>query len=238
GAQFGRTASGTVQVTTKSGGAKWHGNLYDFVRNEAFNSRNFFDIVYTTPPAPGQTVPGQTFGSKAPLYRREDFGGTIGGPLTIPGVYNTKKDKTFFFFSEEVRLEKTPVEYNQAVPGLKERGLILTANGIQENLSPPNTGTGQVAQIFDFTDVCAGATQGFNRQQYPDCPTDPTSSAMPPVTFLEGAPTASGQVGFAVDKNSRLILNANLIPLPNSPFGCSYSLSPSFVLGSDDPNRC
>ena len=117
GAQYGRTASGTVQVTTKSGTAALHGGVYDFVRNEAFNARNYFD---------------QT--SKAPLYRRQDFGGTIGGPLTIPHVYNTKKDKTFFFFSEEVRLEKSPIDYNQAVPGLKERGLIMTANGIQQNL--------------------------------------------------------------------------------------------------------
>ncbi|MGA9355532.1 MAG: carboxypeptidase regulatory-like domain-containing protein, partial [Terriglobales bacterium] len=81
GAQYGRTASGTVQVTTKSGASKWHGNLYDFVRNEAFNARNFFDVVYSSPPPPGQLVGGQTFGTKAPLYRRQDFGGTIGGPL-------------------------------------------------------------------------------------------------------------------------------------------------------------
>jgi hypothetical protein len=60
GAQYGRTASGTVQVTTKSGTPKWHGNLYDFIRNEAFNSRNYFDIVYTEPPLPGQTTPGKT----------------------------------------------------------------------------------------------------------------------------------------------------------------------------------
>ena len=43
GAQFGRTASGTVQVTTKSGTEKLHGNLYEFIRNEAFNARNYFD---------------------------------------------------------------------------------------------------------------------------------------------------------------------------------------------------
>ena len=96
GAQYGRTASGTVQVTTKSGTAKWHGNLYDFIRNEAFNSRNYFDVVYTTPPPPGQLTGGQTFGTNAPLYRRQDFGGTIGGPVFIPGLY-TRKDKTFFF---------------------------------------------------------------------------------------------------------------------------------------------
>ncbi len=202
GAQYGRTASGTVQVTTKTGTAKLHGNLYEFLRNEAFNARNYFDIT-----------------SKAPLYRRQDFGGTIGGPLTIPGVYNTKKDKTFFFFSEEARLKKTPVDYNQAVPGLKERGLIMTANGIQENLSPPNGITGQLSQIFDFTDVCAGAAQGFNRQLYPDCPAVTVSNGLQPAYFLEGAPQGAAAL-YGVDKNSRVILNANLIPLPNSPIGC------------------
>ena len=138
---MGERRPGTVQVTTKSGAPKWHGNLYDFIRNEAFNSRNFFDIVYTRRLPPGETCCGQTFGNKAPLYRRQDFGGTIGGPLYIPDVFNTKKDKTFFFFSEEFRLEKTPTEYNQAVPGLKERGLFLspcgqasTSQGIVQNL--------------------------------------------------------------------------------------------------------
>ncbi|MGO9445438.1 MAG: carboxypeptidase regulatory-like domain-containing protein, partial [Thiobacillaceae bacterium] len=163
GAQYGRTASGTVQVTTKSGTPKWHGNIYDFIRNEAFNSRNFFDIEYTTPPPLGETCCGETFGSKAPLYRRQDFGGTIGGPLYIPGVFNTKKDKTFFFFSEEFHLEKTPQAYNQAVPGLKERGLCLspcaqvsTAQGIVKNLQISPV-TGAVYQDFDFSDVCAPA---------------------------------------------------------------------------------
>src|SRR6202162_180395 len=70
GAQFGRTASGTVQVITKSGTGKFHGNLYDFVRNEAFNSRNYFDFVGAAPPAPGQTV-GKQIGGKARLYRRQ-----------------------------------------------------------------------------------------------------------------------------------------------------------------------
>lgn len=149
GAQYGRTASGTVQVTTKSGSTKFHGNLYDFVRNEAFNSRNYFDIVYTSPPPPGQLTGGQTFGTKAPLYRRQDFGGTIGGPLFIPGVFNKQKDKTFFFYSEEFHLEKTPTEYNQAVPGLKERGLILQSGGIEQNLQTnPATGVLFVTSIL------------------------------------------------------------------------------------------
>jgi protocatechuate 3,4-dioxygenase beta subunit len=89
GAQYGRTASGTVQVTTKSGGNQWHGNAYEFFRNEAMNARNYFD---------------QT--KEAPLYRRNDFGGTIGGPLWIPGHYNLNKDKTFIFFFPGVSLRE------------------------------------------------------------------------------------------------------------------------------------
>jgi hypothetical protein len=224
GAQFGRTASGTVQVTTKSGTSRLHGNLYDFVRNEAFNSRNFFDFVGTIPPAPGQTA-GQTIGGKVPLYRRQDFGGTIGGPLTIPRVYNPKKDKTFFFFSEEFRLEKTPTDYNQAVPGLKERGLILTPQGtIQKNLQiSPNTGA--VYQDFDFTDVCPPGGAAFVRAQFPDCPSVQLAGGglLNPLVNLN-QPAIGGVPASGVNKNALAILNSNLVPLPNAPFGCNFSL--------------
>jgi Carboxypeptidase regulatory-like domain len=243
GAQFGRTASGTVQVTTKSGTTKLHGNLYEFIRNEAFNARNYFDFVGTAPPAPGQTV-GTKIGGKAPLYRRQDFGGTIGGPLTIPGVYNSKKDKTFFFFSEEFRLEKTPTEYNQAVPGLKERGLILTPQGIQKNLQVATTGV--VYQDFDFSDVCPLGGGNFARQQFPDCPSLPAQGQPGVLQALNHLQVASDPVGTesnsSVDKNALAILNSNLIPLPNAPFGCNFNLpnlnADLSNLDPSDPNHC
>lgn len=221
GAQYGRTASGTVLVTTKSGTEKFHGNLYEFIRNEAFNARNYFD-----PPG------------RAPLYRRQDFGGTIGGPLTIPGIYNRKRDKTFFFFSEEFRLEKTPTDYNQAVPSLKERGLIMTPSGIQENLSPPSA-NGLVAQVFDFSDVCPprGTAQNFNRQQYPDCPALPGNSAQLTPIYNLLAPEAIQGVPsqFGVDKNALTMLQANLVPLPNASTGCNFAVA---NLDPTDPNHC
>jgi hypothetical protein len=222
GAQFGRTASGTVQVTTKSGTAKLHGNLYEFIRNEVFNSRNYFD-----PPG------------GAPLYRRQDFGGTIGGPLTIPGVYNTQKNKTFFFFSEEVRLEKTPTDYNQAVPSLKERGLVMTSEGIQKNLSPPNT-NGLVSQVFDFSDVCplpgTANSVSFSRQQFPDCPSlggDP--ARLQPIYNLLGQQLAGSPATIGVDKNALAILQSNFIPAPNSPTGCNFIAA---NVDPTDPNHC
>jgi hypothetical protein len=236
GAQFGRTASGTVQVTTKSGTPRFHGNLYDFVRNEAFNSRNYFDTIYTSAPPLGQLTGGQTFGEKAPLYRRQDFGGTIGGPLYIPHIFNRQKDKTFFFFSEEFRLEKTPTEYNQAVPGLRERGLISNSGVVQENVQTSPDGT--VYQAFDFSDVCpVGGQNGLSRKQYPDCPATLASNGLN--TFPGNQLEIPGQPGvqstFGVDKNALAILNSNLIPLPNAPFGCNFSLA-NFNAASPDPN--
>ena len=222
GAQYGRTASGTVEVTTKSGTNQFHGNLYEFIRNEMFNTRNYFDI-----------------GDRTPLYRRQDFGGTIGGPLYIPHVFNTKKDKTFFFFSEEVRLEKTPTEYNQAVPSLKERGLVMTPQGIEQNLGPPNI-NGQVSQVFDFSDVCplqgTADSTGFNRQKYPDCPTlSPGTTGLAPIYNLLGQQLGGQPARTGVDKNALAILNSNLIPLPNAPDGCNFSV---INIDPTDPNHC
>ena len=74
GAQYGRNGSGTVEVETKSGTKQFHGDAYEFVRNDAFNARNYFDSATTGDPA----------------YKKNDFGYTIGGPVFIPGVYNKR----------------------------------------------------------------------------------------------------------------------------------------------------
>jgi len=104
GAQYGRTASGTILAITKNGTDEFHGDAYFFLRNEFFNSRNFFD-----PPG------------NAPLYRKYDGGVTLGGPFFIPGLFAKKNSNTYFFLSEEYRHEEEPFEYSHAVPSLAER---------------------------------------------------------------------------------------------------------------------
>ncbi len=224
GAEFGRTASGTVQVTTKSGGSQWHGNVYEFFRNEFMNARNYFD---QTP--------------KAPLYRRNDFGGTIGGPLTIPGHYNVNKDKTFVFFSEEVRIEKSPSElqpnFNHAVPTLGER---------QGNFSDVCPNPFDPADLAKLTPAGQFGQYLFPIAAYPDCPHVPVpaisgattgkgllfssfnpqtnsltyNSLVNPLIASNGAnPTNAG-----LDPTALAILNQNLIPLPNSYTGCNSVL--------------
>ncbi|PYX97491.1 MAG: adenylyl cyclase [Acidobacteria bacterium] len=88
--EFGRSSAGEVNVITRSGTSTFHGGVYEFFRNDVLNANGFFD-KRSTPVTP------------RPQLRYNDFGGTFGGPLYIPRVYNTERNKTFFFFSEEAR---------------------------------------------------------------------------------------------------------------------------------------
>src|ERR1700733_1795062 len=109
GAQYGRNGSGTVEVETKGGTKAFHGDAYEFVRNDVFNAQNYFNSV----DAGGTGV--------TPPYKKNDFGYTIGGPVFIPGVYNQKKEKTFFFWSQEWRRDRLPASFNTPVPSTEER---------------------------------------------------------------------------------------------------------------------
>lgn len=109
GAQYGRNGSGTVEVETKGGTRAFHGDAYEFVRNDFFNANNYFN----------STLAGGT--GAAPPYKKNDFGFTIGGPVYIPKVYNQNKEKTFFFWSEEWRKDRLPATFNTPVPYSAER---------------------------------------------------------------------------------------------------------------------
>jgi hypothetical protein len=102
----GRSSSGEINVITRSGESTFHGGLYEFFRNDVLNGNNFFNNAN---------------GIARPPLRYNNFGGTIGGPLFIPGVYNTDHKKTFFFFSEEVRRIKTFSTFVGTVPSMAER---------------------------------------------------------------------------------------------------------------------
>lgn len=87
-AEYGRNAGSVVNVVTRSGTNRFHGNLFEFLRNDKVVARPFFAA------SRGQNVQNQ-------------FGGTIGGPVRIPKLYNGR-DKTFFFFGwESIRQRNT-----------------------------------------------------------------------------------------------------------------------------------
>ncbi len=112
GAEFARAGGGIVEVVTKSGTSSFHGTAFEFVRNSALDSNDWFLNQTINPP--GGNAP------KQPL-KHNDFGFTFGGPFYIPGHYNTSKQKTFFFVSEEWRRDLVGEVVSASVPSLLER---------------------------------------------------------------------------------------------------------------------
>ncbi len=101
-AEFGGRAGTIVNLVTKSGTRTFHGSLFEFVRNNDFDSRSFFD----------QRV--------LPLHFN-DFGGTIGGPVFIPGKFNSDRQKLFFFYSQEWKYIRQGQTSVALVPTAAER---------------------------------------------------------------------------------------------------------------------
>jgi hypothetical protein len=81
-AEYGRNGGGVITVVTKSGTNDWHGSAYDYVRNDALNANTYFNKINGLP---------------RDDLKRNQYGGTLGGPITIPHVVNGKN--RFFFFA-------------------------------------------------------------------------------------------------------------------------------------------
>ena len=83
-ADIGRGAAGFTNIHTRSGASGFHGSFFEFVRNSAFDARNYFD--HPTPAYPGRIPP----------FRRNEFGFTNGGPIYIPHLFDGR-NRTFYF---------------------------------------------------------------------------------------------------------------------------------------------
>jgi len=128
-AQFGRAAGGFTNVVLKSGGRNLHGSLFEFLRNSEFDAKNFF----TAPTASTHFVLNQV-------------GGTLGGPVSIPRVYNTGRDKTFFFVAAQFDRRRQAQAFVSTVP------TALMHNGnfseIANRIYDPLTLSGNTRQLF------------------------------------------------------------------------------------------
>jgi len=113
-AEYGRNPGGQFAFDTKSGTNQWHGTAFDYLRNGAFDANDWFNDY---------------FGVSEPGLRQNDFGGTLGGPVKVPGLYNGK-DKTFFFVSYEgLRLISPQPASTSYVPDLCLRGVAADCAG-------------------------------------------------------------------------------------------------------------
>ena len=130
-AEFGRSASATVNVVTKSGGNHYHGGLFEFVQNNIFNAANAGTKLTFVPTA---TVPALTGYNAVPAFHLNDFGWDLGGPIPY-----LQKGKLFFFAGQEWK---------------RFRG---SAAGLQSATETQTFPTAAEA-AGNFTDVLTGAT--------------------------------------------------------------------------------
>lgn len=95
-AEFGRSAGGVVSMVTKSGTNQLHGSVFDYLRNDAMDANTYFNKSNLDP----------TLNSPRPVLKRNQFGGTLGGPIV--------KDRAFFFFGYQGQRQNS-VEVNPQV---------------------------------------------------------------------------------------------------------------------------
>jgi hypothetical protein len=112
GAEYGRGLS-QVNITTKSGTNEYHGALFEFLRNSQLDAKNYFD------PA----------GPIAP-FKRNQFGGTVGGPLSIPKLFDARNKLFFFFDYEGLRERKAQTALFNMPPAQDRTGNFSNFSGV------------------------------------------------------------------------------------------------------------
>jgi hypothetical protein len=134
-AEFNRGGA-FFNATTKSGTNSFHGGIFEFIRNDKLDARNYFSLTRA-------------------ILKRNQFGGDIGGPLSIPHLYNGK-DKTFFLVDYEAQRLRQGLVESGTVPTLAQRSGNFSAAGLHPIYDPLTTktvGTTTTRQQFSCNGV-------------------------------------------------------------------------------------
>ena len=136
-AELGRTTGGLANFNTKSGGNEYHGAVFDIYKNAALDANSWFNNGYLAQTPESDVATRDAL--QRPADTKNDFGGSLGGPVRIPHLYNGK-DKTFFFFAWEQLRYSTGSAITTLIPTPAELG----SNG----------------QYFDFSSFLGGQIPG------------------------------------------------------------------------------
>ena len=190
---IGRQAGGTIQMTLKSGTSQLHGSLYEFNQNNILNANLF------------QT---NLAGGSKPAIHYNEYGGTIGGPVWIPKVYNGKQ-KTFFFFNYDGIRNADPRFNIRSLPTELER-------------------SGDFSQSFT-TQLQNGVRVKFPIQVY-----DPLTVG----TDANGTRTLFPNMVIPQNRMSKVAQNIlKYVPLPNTPTDGTSNATNNFVPDSSRENQ-
>jgi hypothetical protein len=143
-AEYGRTAGGIINVVIKPGSNQLHGSAYEFLRNSALDSNNFF-----------LNRAGRSLGA----FQRNQYGFTLGGPVLIPRLYNGKL-RTFFFGGYEGLRQRSQAASQATIPSARE---------LAGDFSQTLNAAGAAVTIYDPATTRANpAGAGFVRTPFPN----------------------------------------------------------------------
>ena len=205
---YGIASGGTMTMVLKSGTRSLHGGAWEFNRNDAFDAASYFSKLNHQP---------------TPELRLNIFGGDIGGPVVIPGIYPRSRSRTFFFYSEEWR------RYIQG------------ANPSAANTIPgydiPTAGAALAYKVpAGFTESPASGACNAN-QAAPCVPNLPNNAALTALEAQDGLVPgnsfpSTGIPANMIDPNAVLFMQSGAIPVSNST---SASGAPQYVASPRQP---
>lgn len=168
-AEYGRATGGVFNVVTRGGTNELHLSVWEFFRNDKLNANDFFANRSGTQRAP---------------FRFNQFGGTAGGPVVIPKVYNGR-NRTFFFFNTEIVRFIQGQTFTATLPDPRQ----LTGDFSQARLAD-----GRAVTIYDPSSVAPNPAGGFVRSVFPGnvIPAGRIDPVARNVSRLFPAPTAPG----------------------------------------------
>ncbi len=151
-AEIGFSGNTVLNVVLRSGTNQLHGSLYEFLRNQALDANDWFN---------------NQAGVDLPARRYNQFGGTVGGPIVIPHLYNGK-DKTFFFFDYQATRDHSASSFNGGVPSALERngdfGELCTSSG--DSFDSTGACTNPDGQLWDPYSGYNDPSNGWTNQTF------------------------------------------------------------------------
>src|SRR6266446_5296854 len=145
-AEYGRNSGAIVNLATRSGSNEYHGELFEFFRNNALDARNFFNTVAQGPQAP---------------YKKNEFGADFGGPIV--------KNRVFFFLAYEGVRQHQNLTASTTVPSQNQRAAVTSSavNSLLGIIPPANfhQATDASAAPADFTGFTGGAVANVSLNQ-------------------------------------------------------------------------
>ncbi len=183
-AQYGWSTGNVYNVVTRSGGSSFHGDAYEFLRNDVLDANFFFSNAN---------------GIARPPFQRNQFGIVAGGPLYIPRLY-PQRNKTFFFFVYEGLRQSSPVAYTATVPTAAERNGDFSA--IPQILYNPFSSPGGLNRIpFGNNQIPVPDMSAVARNMLAYYPAPTNSGLINNFATVAPAPTGSDEFAGRLDQN-------------------------------------